>query len=167
MGSMTSTGAGFVVVWMLGLLIVFSFLPITPSPRQFISKQTDYMSILLAPSCLKGGWFLAGLNRVLALMLLGAYLAPGIVLGGLAQRAIRVYIANAKAAATYAENIPVTPFYSSRRVSNVSHLRPVFSGSEEPQWRILPLTVLARDLGQRIGHGAVHRRINCHGPRDY
>src|SRR5207302_11246791 len=39
----------FVMIWSLGLLLIFSALPISLSPLKFIAKQSNYMSIFTLP----------------------------------------------------------------------------------------------------------------------
>ena len=41
--------AAFVLVWSAGLLLAFSIIPVSFSPVHFVMKQTNYMTIFLAP----------------------------------------------------------------------------------------------------------------------
>ena len=103
---------GYVVVWALGLFVVFSFAITSMNPLTLIAKQTNYMLIFVAPLCMLGGYFLAWLPRRWMLPVLGAYLVGGVILSGLEQQAIHVFTANSRATVAFAHDHADLPVYA-------------------------------------------------------
>lgn len=102
---------GYVVLWGLGLLAVFSFFVMSVDPALLIAKQTNYMLIFLAPLALLAGYFLAKLKRA-GLLVTGFVLAAGsLTLSALEQQAVRVFTANSKAALAFALRQPDASVY--------------------------------------------------------
>ncbi len=103
---------GYVVVWAIGLFIVFSFAITSTNPLTLIAKQTNYMLMFVAPFCLLAGYFLASMPRRWMLPVLGAYLIGGMILSGLEQQAIRVFTANSRATVAFARDHVDLPVYA-------------------------------------------------------
>ncbi|MBT9566869.1 MAG: glycosyltransferase family 39 protein [Thiobacillus sp.] len=93
--------------WLLALLIVMSFTPVSFDPLRLTMKQSNYLNLFMAPLALLGGWALAGMRgRVLSMTLLGLTLAGGIMLAALSQHAYRLFTANSKAAVDFVKTHP-------------------------------------------------------------
>lgn len=138
-------GARFVGIWLLGLLAVFSFFPISFSPLEFIAKQTNYMTLFLAPLALLAAWFLRRLSSRWQYGLLVVTFGSGLILAALEQQAIRVHTANAKAVTAFSL-ANQEPVYGSRRASNVSFLYSAFRGDRPPKRSVQLLARLPEDL---------------------
>ena len=62
-------GTRFVLIWGIGLLVIFSLFPVSLSPPEFIRKTATYMEIFVTPLALLAGWFLAQQQRAVAFVL--------------------------------------------------------------------------------------------------
>ena len=134
----------FVVIWGLGLLLIFSALPISLSPLKFIAKQSNYMSIFTLPLALMAGWFLAQQGRTIAFLLGGAMIASGIFLAALEQQVITVVTVNGRSAAAFAEAHTDTPVFGPLTAQRQSKLQRVLRGSLDASSDIRPLADLAQ-----------------------
>ena len=134
----------FVLVWGLGLLLIFSALPISLSPLKFIAKQSNYMAIFTLPLALMAGWFLAQQGRAIAYLLGGGMAASGICLAALEQQVISVATVNGRSAAVFAEAHAGTPVFGPLTAQRQSKLQRVMRGSLDFSRDIRPL----RDLAQ-------------------
>jgi hypothetical protein len=137
-------GIRFVVVWGLGLLLIFSALPISLSPLKFIAKQSNYLSIFTLPLALIVGWFLAQQGRTIAFLLGAAMIASGIFLAALEQQVISVVTVNGRAAAVCAEAHPSTPVFGPLTAQRQSKLQRALRGSLDGSSDIRPLADLAQ-----------------------
>jgi 4-amino-4-deoxy-L-arabinose transferase-like glycosyltransferase len=84
-------GVGYVVVWGLGLLFLFSFFIISLSPVIFIAKQTNYMMIFVAPLSMLGGYLIAQMRQTYGYTVLGIAAIIGIVLGAMEQASTQTF----------------------------------------------------------------------------
>lgn len=125
-----SNAESYVVFWGVGLLIVFSFTPISLSPFQFITKQSNYLNLFFAPLALLAGLALDRLWRLPRTALIAAAVAGGIVLAGVGQQTKRVFVANSDALATLAAANPDTVFYGSTNNRNFAALHSMLAGGE-------------------------------------
>jgi len=88
----------YIAWWLLGLLAVLSFLPLSLDPLLLVPKQTNYMNLFLAPMAMLAGAWLAALSRTaLRIGLLAAAALGGVGLGVMEQAAYQVFTANSKA----------------------------------------------------------------------
>jgi len=122
-------GAHFVLIWGVGLLALFTVLPISLSPLKFIAKQTNYMEIFLLPFALLAGWFLARQQRRVAILLGGTMVLAGILLSAAGQQTVQIATADARAAAAFAESQPELPVFGSASVVRQSMLQHVLRGA--------------------------------------
>ncbi len=105
-------GADYVVLWGLGMLVVFSLMPISFAPFMLIAKAPNYMLMFAAPLCLLAGWFISRQRPAVFWGLSALWLAGSIPLAALEQQAIRVFTANSKATVTFAETHPAYRVYA-------------------------------------------------------
>lgn len=115
----------FVVIWGIGLLALFSFLPLSINPLLLITKQTNYMAIFMAPLCLLAARLLSTLRSGWLIAWLVTYSLGAIILSGLEQQVVHVFTANSKAAVAYADSegdIPVFGMTNARNASAFSRL---------------------------------------------
>ena len=99
-----NSGFGFAMLWFLALLIVLSVFPVSLSPLRFTMKQSNYMTLFLAPASVMAAFALVNLPRRAAQVLLGLSLISGILLSGLQQADYRTFGANSKAVAEWARD---------------------------------------------------------------
>jgi 4-amino-4-deoxy-L-arabinose transferase-like glycosyltransferase len=105
-GAFDRAGLLFVVVWWLGLFLILSILPVSLSPLRFVMKQSNYISIFLAPLAILGGMAIAQLPRWIGNGALAAALMIGAALSLLQQADWRAFSANTKALAAWAVENP-------------------------------------------------------------
>jgi 4-amino-4-deoxy-L-arabinose transferase-like glycosyltransferase len=134
----------FVLGWAIGLLFIFSILPISFSPLTFIRKQANYMDIFALPLALLTGWFLAQQRRGAALFLGGAMALIGITLSGLEQQVVRVVTVNGRAAAAFAQAHPGTPVFGPLTAQRQSTVERLLRGSLDDSRDIRPFADLNR-----------------------
>ena len=132
----------FVLVWGLGLLAIFSLMPISFSPLKFIAKQSNYMDIFMMPLALLAGWFLAQQRRGITLILGGAMVASGIALSALEQQVVQVVTVNGRAAAAFAENHAGIPVFGPLTAQRQSMLARLLRGSLDGSHDIQPYAEL-------------------------
>lgn len=144
-------GFRFVLGWAVGLLLIFSLLPVSFSPLEFIRKQANYMEIFVMPLALLAGWFLAELPRKFAILLGGAMIVSGILLSALEQQVVRVVSVNGRAAALFADAHAGTPVFGPLTAQRQSTLERLLRGSLDSRDDIRPITELHAVIRRRHG----------------
>jgi len=112
--------AVFASVWLAGLIAAFSFVPVSFSPLRFVMKQSNYMTIFLAPLAVMGAFGLSQVNSWARKSLLAAYVVGGFMLSALAQQDARAYVAAGQAAEAYAASHPGIQIYGTTRIAHLS-----------------------------------------------
>jgi hypothetical protein len=135
-------GRRFVLGWAIGLLLVFSVLPVSFSPLTFIRKQANYMEIFVLPLALLAGWFLAQQQRAVALALGGLMVTSGILLSALEQQVVNVVTVNGRAAAAFAEAHAGTPVLGPLTAQRQSMVERLLHGSLDNSHDIRPVSDL-------------------------
>lgn len=100
------TGFVFALMWWLGLLVVLSVFPVSLSPLRLTMKQSNYITLFLAPTALLAGMAVAAFPRAVGRLALALCLALGLALGVLQQADYRAFTANSKAVAEFAVQHP-------------------------------------------------------------
>lgn len=98
-------------IWSGGLVLVFSLWPASVFPLKLIFKQSNYMTMFLAPLALAGGVFLnrlASRYRIAVMLVFGA---GGLFLAALLQADIQSFTANARVLPNLVKHHPDTTFY--------------------------------------------------------
>ena len=131
-------GTRFVLIWGIGLLLIFSVFPVSLSPPEFIRKTATYMEIFVTPLALLAGWFLAQQRRAVAFVLGGVMVASGILLSALEQQVVRVVAVNGQAAAAFAEAHAGTPVFGPLTAQRQSIVARLFRGSLDTSSDIRP-----------------------------
>jgi len=129
----------FVLIWGAGLLLIFSVLPVSFSPLDFIRKQTNYMEIFIAPLALLAGWFLSRQHRIVTIVLGGAMVSSGVLLAGLEQQVTRVVTVNGPAAAAFAQAHAGIPVFGPLTVQRQSMIERLLRGSLDSATDIQPM----------------------------
>lgn len=135
--AVADNGIAYAVVWGLGLMVLFSLFVISFNPLMFIAKQTNYMTIFMAPLAILGGYLVTQMRPAYRYAVLGSAATFGILFGAMEQMAIHTFTANSKAAVIFASERPAVPVYglvNSERASNyyamfspnkISFIRPI------------------------------------------
>lgn len=137
----------YIVWWLLVLLAVLSFLPVSLDPFRLVMKQSNYLNLFLASIALLSGVFLARLgSRILSNALFALTLLGGIALGAMEQHAYQVFSANSKAAIAFIKTHPDDWIVGSVNNGNMARI----------------IATLERDpaLAQRFGYLSVDPHAN-------
>lgn len=110
-------GILFAMLWLTGLLLVLSLFPVSFSPLRLTMKQSNYITLFLAPTALLAGMGLATLPKLAGRVVLGAGVAFGLLVGALQQADYRTFTANSKAVAEFAVEHPGALIVGSRNNS--------------------------------------------------
>lgn len=100
------SGFAYALVWWISILIILSLFPVSLSPLRLTMKQSNYITLFLAPTALLAGIVLSMLSRTYGKLLLGISLLIGIFLGAMQQADYRVFTANSKALAVFSVQHP-------------------------------------------------------------
>jgi hypothetical protein len=119
----------YVALWLVGMLSVFSLLPISVDPLRLIAKQSNYLSMFVAPLALLGAIGLASMGRWLRWGASAAFVFGGFVLGALGQQDLRAFVANSQAAEDFAATRPAGTVYGTGWNANVSRFHAVLRSS--------------------------------------
>lgn len=115
-------GTTYVIFWLVSLIGFLSFMPISLSPLRFAMKQSNYISLFLAPLALLSGYIIAKLpSRPVGFGLLFITLAGGLLLAGMEQQAYRVFTSNSKAAVKFEKTHPGETIVGSINNSNIAN----------------------------------------------
>jgi 4-amino-4-deoxy-L-arabinose transferase-like glycosyltransferase len=113
---------GFFLVWLLGLLLVLSLFPVSLSPLRLTLKQSNYISLFLAPLAIAAACTLQALPQRLGQVLLAMACLLGLTLAALQQADYRAFTANGKAAALWSEQHADVQLLGSKSNANVAAL---------------------------------------------
>ncbi|MDO8310516.1 MAG: glycosyltransferase family 39 protein [Sideroxyarcus sp.] len=138
-------GFAFALMWWIGLLAVLSVFPISLSPLRFPNKQSNYITLFLAPTALLAGMAIAALPRMIGRLALAPCLALGILLGAMQQADYRAFTANSKALAALAVQHPRAAIVGSTNNSSLGNLwvGQMYPGSQRDD------IISFRDLNER------------------
>jgi 4-amino-4-deoxy-L-arabinose transferase-like glycosyltransferase len=98
----SSTGLAFVLAWLLSVLLVLSVFPVSLDPLRFVMKQSNYITLFIAPMAVLAGLALASMPRFLAMPLLLLSVLIGVFLGLMQQADYRAFGANSKSLGEWA-----------------------------------------------------------------
>ena len=118
----------YVVVWLLALLAVLSLFPVSLRPLRLVMKQSNYLTLFIAPVALLAGYFIASLPRRAAATVLALTVVGGVVLAMLQQADYRVFTANSKSAAAFAHVHPTALVVGTTNNSRMSGYYDVPAG---------------------------------------
>jgi 4-amino-4-deoxy-L-arabinose transferase-like glycosyltransferase len=140
-------GAGvvFALMWWVGLLSVLSVFPVSLSPLRFPMKQSNYITLFLAPTAILAGMAVAALPPARGRLALALSLALGLALGALQQADYRAFTANSKAVAAFSVQHPRAVIVGS---TNNSSLGNLWARQTYPGFRGAPI-ISFRDLRER------------------
>jgi len=105
-GGAPLAGLAYVLVWLVGLFAVLSVLPVSVSPVRFVMKQSNYITLFMAPMAILAGFALSLLKRPAAVVLAAVGAVIGVLFALLQQADYRAFTANSKALAAFAVEHP-------------------------------------------------------------
>lgn len=112
-------GFGMAVFWFLGLLAMLSLFPVSLNPLRIIFKQSNYLTLFLAPMAVLAAWLLARSDGWPARVALVATLALGVALGALQQQSYRLFVSNGVALSGYMKRHPEATVLGSTNNGNM------------------------------------------------
>lgn len=116
------SAAAFLLVWLLGLLLILSVFPVSLSPLRFTMKQSNYISLFLAPLVISAAYCLSRMSGRSSRITVLAACSIGLALAALQQADYRAFTANGKAAALWAERHSEALLLGSKSNANVAAL---------------------------------------------
>lgn len=145
-------GPAFAVAWFLSVLLVLSFFPISFSPLRFAMKQSNYLTMFLAPMAVLAGYALSRLPKRLGLLATALTLLGGLALAALQQADYRVFVSNSKAAIAFARAHPGHALIGSRNNASLQEYMRVLESDPPQNAPIHTFTEAAEpDLARQIG----------------
>lgn len=143
------TGGGYVLLWGLSLLALFSFTPFSFSPFKLIPKQDNYALMFFAPIALLAGFRLSLLRpNVLRWVAVLAVTLLGMALAALPQYQARLTQVTLRPVIAYAVAHPNVPVYLPRLALNLMHAERLLLGETELPPNARPL----RDVMPAVGN---------------
>ncbi len=168
-------GFALAVFWFLGLLAMLSLFPVSLNPFRIIFKQSNYLTLFLAPMAVLAAWLLARNDRWPARIALVVTLVLGITLGALQQQSYRLFVSNGVALSDYMKRHPDATVLGSTNNGNMVRIIAMMEHDAETGGRFVYLTkpgtaTAADDLAKlaraRSGVLVVHDRETLAWGRD-
>lgn len=116
------TGFTFALMWWIGLLIILSLFPVSLSPLRLTMKQSNYITLFLAPTALIAGMTIAVVPRTLGVATLLICASVGCLLGAFQQADYLAFTANTKSLAAFAVQHPRSIIVGSVNNSGLGNL---------------------------------------------
>jgi hypothetical protein len=107
-------------------------------------KQSNYLTLFLAPVALLAGWFTASLAPRLGLAVIGLVIVGGVLLGAFEQQAYRVVTSNSKAALALLDAYPQATIYGTSNNSNIAAYQSMIEGVPSIEHRVDTYSALAK-----------------------
>ncbi|MEO8026054.1 MAG: glycosyltransferase family 39 protein [Bryobacteraceae bacterium] len=130
----------YIIFWLVSLVCVLSFLPVSLSPLRLAMKQSNYLTLFLAPIAILAGFVIARIPRPIGHGLLAVTATGGLVLAAMEQQAYRVFTSNSKAIATFAQEHPGAVIYGSVNNANIARVVSSMTGDRALRTRVRVLS---------------------------
>lgn len=141
----------FAVFWLLAVIAILSFVPVSLSPLRFVMKQSNYLTLFLAPLALVSAYALLRMDRRLAAGAVGLVAIGGIALGALQQQAYRVFTSNSHAIVAFLRANPDAHVFGSTNNGNIVLFESLANGEPGLRDRFTYLTAVdATGLAARV-----------------
>ncbi len=118
----------YTVFWLLSLLLVLSFFPVSLSPLRFAMKQSNYITLFLAPIALLAGAAVSRMPTKIAYLLCMATVSGGFALSALEQQDYQLFTANSRGLLAFADKHPGQTIYGSLNNGRIACFYKVFNG---------------------------------------
>lgn len=129
--SVIDNGVRYTTFWLISLIAILSFTPVSLEPLRFVMKQSNYLTLFLAPIALLSGYQVAQLSQKLAFIILVVIVTGGIALGAFEQQAYQVFTSNSKAALEVAKNHPKQWFIGSTNNGNIVQVYSILEQNKD------------------------------------
>jgi hypothetical protein len=144
-----------VLLWLTGLILVFSLWPASLKPFDLIFKQSNYMTMFLAPAALAGGFLIGRFSPIVGIAMLALYGLGGIFLAALLQADIQTFTANARAIPTFTKQQPDATYYMGTVGDMSVEFDKVLAAPDLDAMRLSNVKPLAAAAAVRSGEKAV------------
>ena len=137
----------FVVWWGIGMLLLFSLLPVSFAPTKLITKQVNYMLMFMAPLALLGGFALAKLRAVSLGFVTVLLVLPAAILSAMEKNVVEVFTVNSKATVAFARKnfgVPVYGAIGAQRAAAFEALVAPRGGQVQIAEMVGPISELGR-----------------------
>ncbi len=145
-GSNENQALKYSAFWLISLLLVLSFLPVSLSPLKFAMKQSNYLSLFLAPIAIIAGSVTARIPNKFAWWIAGITIAGGLALSALEQQAYQVFTANSRGLLSFSKNHPEQKILGSVNNSRIACFYEVLNGNDCADRKIFALTDIPEKL---------------------
>lgn len=123
-----NNGLSYTLFWLLSLLLVLSFFPVSLSPLKFAMKQSNYITLFLAPLTIISGFVVANMPFKFQQILIPITLIGGFTLAALEQQSYQVFTANSRGLLAFAKNHPDQAIYGSVNNDRIACFYAVLNG---------------------------------------
>jgi hypothetical protein len=117
-------------VWGVGLIMLFSFIPISVDPLRFVTKQQNYLIMMITPLCIIAGVWAAAGEHVRWWTAVVLVVVSGLFLAGLEQDVRRSFVRNSKAVYAYVKAHPELSYYGTVNNQNVTTAFRLLNGDD-------------------------------------
>lgn len=138
------SGYIFGLIWWIGLLLVLSIFPVSLSPLRFTMKQSNYITLFLAPTALLAGMLIASFPKGLGKIVLALCISFGLLLGVMQQASYLAFSANSKALAEFSMQHPRSVIVGSTNNARLSN----FWANQTSPGSPVAMIVSFRELGE-------------------
>ena len=145
-GSASVAGYRYALIWFASLLLVLSVFPVSLSPLRFTMKQSNYITLFLAPLAILAGMTVAALSDVWRRSVTIAAMGLGLLLGLLQQADYRVFTANSKALVPFALEHPKALVVGSVNNSSLGNLLARVSRPGAPRAHIFDFDEVLKEI---------------------
>jgi len=136
----------YVAFWLISLLLVLSFFPLSLNPVTFAMKQYNYLSLFLAPIVLIAGVVIATMPRMLAYTIFPVILVGGFVLSAVEQQAYHLRTASSWGLLAFSESHPDKEIYGSVKNWRIACFNQVVNGKSCGSSKIHEFSQLPENL---------------------
>jgi 4-amino-4-deoxy-L-arabinose transferase-like glycosyltransferase len=138
--------SNYLMFWLLAILGVLSFTPVSFSPLKLVMKQSNYLTLFLAPLALVAGHLISILPPKTKVIVVILTLTGGVILGGLEQQAYRIFTSNSKAVVQFSRLHTGMQIVGSNNNGNIAAVYAIFDGTGEPKARFRYMSELPQHI---------------------
>ncbi|MBD9357048.1 ArnT family glycosyltransferase [Methylomonas albis] len=140
----------FCLFWLLSLLVVLSFFPVSFSPIRFAMKQSNYITLFLAPISLIAGTAVSYFSRRTASILIVLFVSGGIALAALEQQAYQVFTANSRGLMEFSVKHPDQYIFGSVNNKRIACFYRLINGNTCLDSKVYEYSQIPEDLRKTV-----------------
>lgn len=107
------------IFWLMSLLIVLSFFPVSFDPYRFVMKQSNYLTLFLAPLALISGVAISMMSNSIIFILNIIIIFGGLILSALEQQSHQNFTANSRSLIEFSKTSHAKYIYGTKNNSNI------------------------------------------------